>query len=402
MRTSHLTSGLPIILTGALVLSIPAAAADLLDGALDPQDPGRQRSAFLTAAGVDSQLSAEEFAADAKVKGGFVRSFDTFPAMLKFDRDANKLISWAEAKACRADQRSKLLKSFDANGDKRLRGEERVAALKSLKRGGFAPESAKPEADGGEDAQAALARKARGALARYDSDGDGMISEAERQAAVHRIRGGGRARRLARFDTDGDGRLDQDERQAWREARHGYDIAEKRLLRYFDTDGDGEFSPDEQEALKDMGKQLAGIGKQIRDRAMDVNGDGEITKLEKGAATAAWMREGSFLMLKAHAWADADGDGDVSWEEQEEAKRQTQVAIFDWFDKFAATYDKNTDGRYSANERKQMVRGIEEEMTRRVRLADTDEDGAISAREGMTALEAFGREIGAIPEQTQP
>jgi Ca2+-binding EF-hand superfamily protein len=402
MPACQLTRGRAFVLAAIVGVSVQAAGADLLDGALDPSDPGRQRNAFLAAAGVDSQLSAEEFAADAKVKGGFVRSFDTFTAMLEFDRDANKLISWAEAKACRADQRSKLLKSFDADGDKRLRGEERAAALKALKRGRFAAAPAKPKGPDAPDGQEGLARKARGPLARYDTDGDGMISEAERQAAVNRIRGSGRARRLARFDTDGDGRLSDDERRAWREARQGDDLAKKRLLRYFDTNRDGELSGDEQEALKEMGKQLAGVGKQIRDRAMDVNGDGEITKLETATAAAAWMREGSFLMLKAHAWADADGDGEVSWEEQEEARRQMQVAIFDWFDKFAAAYDKNTDGRYSADERKQMVMGIEEEMTRRVRLADTDEDGALSAREGVAALEAFGREIGVVPAEDQP
>ncbi len=49
---------------------------------------------------------------------------------------------------------------------------------------------------------------------RFDTNGDGQIDDAERQAIRERVR----ARILERFDANGDGQLDKAERQALREA----------------------------------------------------------------------------------------------------------------------------------------------------------------------------------------
>ena len=69
-------------------------------------------------------------------------------------------------------------------------------------------------------------------LTLVDSDGDGVISAAEIQAA-HDAR---KAAILEQFDTDADGELSREERRAVRDARHA------AALESFDADGDGELS----------------------------------------------------------------------------------------------------------------------------------------------------------------
>ncbi|MEM9529497.1 MAG: hypothetical protein AAGA23_01125 [Pseudomonadota bacterium] len=74
-----------------------------------------------------------------------------------------------------------------------------------------------------------------------------------------------RARMLERFDTDGDGQLSESEREAAREAareargqngRRGGDFEARRaeILGEFDTDGDGQLNETEREALRESGK----------------------------------------------------------------------------------------------------------------------------------------------------
>lgn len=77
-------------------------------------------------------------------------------------------------------------------------------------------------------------------LERFDKDGDGKLSEAERQAA-HEAMGpmreklaARRAEMLARFDADHDGQLSESERQAARAAREAA-MADPELQRLFEA-----------------------------------------------------------------------------------------------------------------------------------------------------------------------
>lgn len=108
-----------------------------------------------------------------------------------------------------------------------------------------------------------------GFKARLDTDGDGTVSDAEREAG----RAAMKARMLERFDTDGDGTLSETEREAMKAARpegrmgkgpRGHKgmgprgdmdpekAAEMKaaMLNRFDTDGDGSLSETEREAMK--------------------------------------------------------------------------------------------------------------------------------------------------------
>ena len=70
----------------------------------------------------------------------------------------------------------------------------------------------------------------------YDADGDGQLSDEEREAAHAAI--------LKEFDVDGDGELSRQERRAVGDA------ARDAFTAKYDTDGDGEISAEERDAVK--------------------------------------------------------------------------------------------------------------------------------------------------------
>jgi len=81
-------------------------------------------------------------------------------------------------------------------------------------------------------------------LERFDSDGDGQLSDTERQAAREFRQ---QAMMLRRFDGDGDGSLSADE-----QAQADAFIAERqaRVLERFDADGDGILSDEERQQAR--------------------------------------------------------------------------------------------------------------------------------------------------------
>jgi hypothetical protein len=95
-------------------------------------------------------------------------------------------------------------------------------------------------------------------LERFDTDGDGTLNEAERQAMHEampnrRQRPGGpqgqrpgREEILKRFDTDGDGELSESER---REMRAERERMRQEHMERFDADGDGELSEAERKVM---------------------------------------------------------------------------------------------------------------------------------------------------------
>jgi Ca2+-binding EF-hand superfamily protein len=129
----------------------------------------------------------------------------------QFDKDGDGVLSPEERKAAAEGARKKLLERFDQDGDGQISATERQAV----------------DAD----------REAK-MLARFDADGDGKLSPAERQAArqgqpvqgrpapvapakAHtsgkRLRLDARPKVLEKFDKDGDGQLSDAERAAARE-----------------------------------------------------------------------------------------------------------------------------------------------------------------------------------------
>jgi len=192
----------------------------------------------------------------------------------RFDRnDDGKLDEAESAAAQEADTRSEqrrrefaqmrddMTKKHDANGDGKLTGEERQAAWADM-RDRWATRAYDDNGDGKLDERELAARKAGEAqmkathdrwrsdwVRRHDADGDGELSDAEREAGHEAVRK--EMRELAaswrgQWDTDGDGELSDDERQVMRDS-----VRERaaEIRKEIDADGDGRTSPQEMRAF---------------------------------------------------------------------------------------------------------------------------------------------------------
>ncbi len=135
----------------------------------------------------------------------------------------------------------------------------------------------------------------------YDVNGDGVLSEEEKQAAKD-ARAARRAERLAAIDTDGDGVISDAEREAAM-AAHQAAIEAKRTERFneADTNGDGcldlaEFSAIE--AMVALAEEYPDRPAKIHDR-MDADDDGCVS-----------LEEFLDRVRRSRRHRDRDGGGD--------------------------------------------------------------------------------------------
>ena len=160
-----------------------------------------------------------------------------------------------------------MLERFDKDGDGELSEEERQEARKAFR---------------AEREQ----RRQQWLLDQYDKDGDGVLSEeeqakldadrAEREAERARRDAENKQRAIEAYDADGDGVLSDAEKQAGREARRDYmQEQRKAFTARFDTDGDGEITGDERMAIRETMGTVFGEMRFVRD--FDANGDSQIT-----------------------------------------------------------------------------------------------------------------------------
>ncbi|MFD2158047.1 EF-hand domain-containing protein [Rubritalea tangerina] len=82
-------------------------------------------------------------------------------------------------------------------------------------------------------------------IEKFDTDGDGKLSEEERKAAREAMEAR-KAEFIAKHDTDGDGKLSDEEKKAAKDA----------FIAQYDTDGDGELSAEEREAAREAGAKF--------------------------------------------------------------------------------------------------------------------------------------------------
>ena len=129
-------------------------------------------------------------------------------------------------------ERGAMLERYDANNNGQLDPEEKAAFERD--------------------------REARRAefMKQADTDGDGTLSEAEKDAAREKFphkgrrhRGGRemRGRMLEKYDVNKNGQLDADEREA---AKRDHQARRAEMLQRFDADGDGKLSDSERDAMR--------------------------------------------------------------------------------------------------------------------------------------------------------
>ena len=141
---------------------------------------------------------------------------------------------------------------------------------------GVSAASAAYEGEGPADAQCPAGLRSK-ILEHFDADGDGVLNDAEREAAREAGKRRMHKKMLEKFDTDGDGTVSEEEREAarrqFRERRHA------AILKKFDADGDGSLNEEEKAAVKAAYVERC-----------DTNGDGEVSKQERKNARKRWAK----------------------------------------------------------------------------------------------------------------
>ena len=189
-------------------------------------------------------------------------------------------------------------------------------------------------------------------MARYDLDGDGELSEEEREVMREQFRAERRERMIERmtdrFDADGDGVLNEDERLAAEAELEARDIERRtRMVERFDTDGDGQLSDAESQAAREQFSRGRGGG--------------------PGGGPGGYQQ-----IVQRY---DRDGDGDLNLDESYEA-------YLDQFDRrtqreFARRYDANGDGGVDTSDFSVFL----EKYNAKDESADVTGDGKIDDRD---------------------
>jgi Ca2+-binding EF-hand superfamily protein len=386
-------------------------AKDVLRDAVDPYAPGKERARFLKAAGVDTELSDQEFKANANQENPFVRSYDKWSAILIFDKNGDKKIDWFEANSYRRGLIGAVLKKYDKDTNRRLTGQERDQANKDLA-AGKAPRPLKTAAstntqpnlpDPGQRPRTdnpdreARREQMRDRFRRLQK---GEITDEERKAAAGFLVQG-RSRLIDRFDKNGDGVLDQAERAEAESNRRGRFIlkADDLGMKHFDENGDGKLSDDEAAGLVKFGEDLAQMGAKWDVKFNDADGDGQVTREERQAMAGRMRMVGISMLPKAMKWADLDGSGDVSAEERQQIAKNVEKAIDGKVKQWTEDFDANGDGRLSVNERGALVEGMNSDIDKRYSRADKNGDGKLDNTEMASMLEELAGEFGVKPKE---
>jgi hypothetical protein len=353
----------------------PPPPRDVCRGVIDPYHPGVERMRFFRAAGVDNEIDAKEFIADAARDDPFARPFDRWKALLRFDANRNATIDWFEADAYRRDLRKRVLAAFDRNKDGRLTGEERRAANRAVAAGKL-PRGARRTTTA-PARRMAMRRHLRRMVRSYDADGDGRLNE-EELAMMRRRRGE---------------RLQQD----W----------EALKLMHFDGDDDGRLDDEEQAEFDRFTRRFRSVLDEVRHRFADRDGDGEVTRRERELAREEGWGVAIDLARGMHFIMDADADGRVSVLERADFHQRFKEGTRRALESYVQQYDLDDSGRLSAEERDGLLRGVHAEVEQRIAEYDADADGRLSADES-TGLwldlveELTAPDAPAPPEQPGP
>ncbi len=208
-------------------------------------------------------------------------------------------------------------------------------------------------------------------MVRFDLDGDGFLSDEEREA----MRQARRAEMLARFDLDGDGEISREERLAARQSRFEDSDRGQELMRRFDADGDGVLDETEQAAMDAYIQEQQDARRAEQLAQYDADGDGELSQEERQVQRDERQARWESMREDATNEFDADGDGVLNIEEQQNAIN----AFFEQreIDRFVNRYDSDGDGRMGSGDYDAFVTDYNNSDPR----ADVNRDGVVDLQD---------------------
>ena len=110
-------------------------AKDYVKTAVNDYDPGAERNGFFEIAGVDGELSKDEFEAAVKEEKGCLRKYDRWSNAVVHDLDKNGKLNWGEVRKYQEGVKATVLGRFDKDKDGKLARDEASAANAYLNRG---------------------------------------------------------------------------------------------------------------------------------------------------------------------------------------------------------------------------------------------------------------------------
>jgi Ca2+-binding EF-hand superfamily protein len=192
--------------------------------------------------------------------------------------------------------------------------------------------------------------------------------------------------RMMQFDTDGDGMLNEAERDALANSFR------QRMIDRFDTDGDGIVSIEEQFAARRDSLLNSRRGQRMRDE-FDADGDGTLNEEELAAMNAEIASREADRMAEIVSQYDLNGDGEMSLEETVAMQDQQFQERRQQMDQFTSQFDEDGDGNLNADERVDARDTMIErrELERFLRRYDTNGDGEIGTSDYDRFTDAYGK-----------
>ncbi|MDF1810466.1 MAG: EF-hand domain-containing protein [Phycisphaerales bacterium] len=181
-------------------------------------------------------------------------------------------------------------------------------------------------------------------MSQFDIDGDGILSEEERDA----MRKAMREERMAMMDLDGDGEISREERRAARQQQFENSERGQALMRRFDLDGDGVLSPEEQAAMDEYNQEQRAARQTEQLAQYDLDGDGELSREERNLQREEQKSRFESMKEQATLEFDYDGDGQLNIEESQDAMNayRAQREI----ERFVNRFDTDGDGAMGPND----------------------------------------------------
>lgn len=208
-------------------------------------------------------------------------------------------------------------------------------------------------------------------MAQFDLDGDGILSDEEREA----MRKAMREEMMARFDLDGDGEISREERMAARQGRFENSDRGQALMRQFDADGDGVLSDEEQAAMDAYNQEQRDARRADQLAQYDTDGDGELSRDERQVQREDQQAQRDDFRQNINDEFDLDGDGQLNIEEQQDAfntmRERREI------DQFMNQYDSDGNGSMGAADYDAFVSDYSNGDLR----ADVNRDGVIDTQD---------------------